>query len=121
MSGLWPNAASALTCLRRRLPLMPAYLAHARAIAAALGDVTCVRIVPDPPQVPMMHLLLGTTQDRFAAASRHMAAEQGIWAWPKAMTTIDPDIQRVELSVGDATCALEPDRIRDIIAALIGH
>ena len=36
--GLWPNAASALSCLRRRLPLMPDYLSHARAIAAALGD-----------------------------------------------------------------------------------
>ena len=118
--GLWPNAASALTCLRRRLPLMPAYLAHARAIAAALTDVTGVRVVPDPPQVPMMHLLLDTTQDRFAAAARHLAAEQGIWTWPKAMDTIDPGIQRVELSIGDATCTLEPDRIRDIIAALIG-
>jgi threonine aldolase len=117
--GLWPNAASALTCLRRRLPLMPAYLSHARAIAAALGDLTGVRVVPDPPQVPMMHLLLGTTQDKFAAAARHLAAEQGIWTWPKAMTTIDPGIQRVELSVGDATCTLEPDQIRDIIAALI--
>jgi threonine aldolase len=119
--GLWPNAASALTCLRRRLPLMPAYLHHARAIAAALGDVAGVRVVPDPPQVPMMHLLLDTTRDRFAAAARHMAAEQGIWAWPEAMTTIDPGVQRVELSVGDATCALEPDQIRDIIAALIGQ
>jgi threonine aldolase len=119
--GLWPNAASALTCLRRRLPLMPAYLSHARAIAAALGDVTGVRAVPDPPQVPMMHLLLDTTPDRFAAAARHMAAEQGIWVWPKAMTTIDPGVQRVELSIGDATCTLKPDRVRDIIAALIGR
>ena len=119
--GLWPNAASALTCLRRRLPLMPAYLAHARAIAAALGEVSGVRVVPNPPQVPMMHLLLDTTQDRFAAAARHLAAEQGIWAWPTAMTTIDPGIQRVELSIGDATCALEPDRIRDIIVTLIGR
>ena len=117
--GLWPNAASALTCLRRRLPLMPAYLRHARAIAAALADATGVRVVPDPPQVPMMHLLLNTTQDRFTAAARHLAAGQGIWAWPKAMPTIDPGIQRVELSVGDATCALEPDQARDIIAALI--
>src|SRR6516162_7296702 len=82
--GLWPNAASALTCLRRRLPLMPTYLSHARAIAAALADVTGVRVVPDPPQVPMMHLLLDTTQDRFAAAARHLAAEQRIWAWPTA-------------------------------------
>jgi threonine aldolase len=117
--GLWPNAASALTCLRRRLPRMPAYLSHARAIAAALGDVPGVRVVPDPPQVPMMHLLLNTTQDKFAAAARHLAAEQGIWAWPTAMTTIDPGIQRVELSVGDATCTLRPDQARDIIATLI--
>jgi threonine aldolase len=119
--GLWPNAASALTCLRRRLPLMPAYLSHARAIAAALGDVPGVRVVPDPPQVPMMHLLLDTTPDRFAAAVRQLAAEQGIWAWPQAMTTPDPGVQRVELSVGDATCTLEPDRIRHIIAALAGR
>ena len=37
--GLWPSAASALTCLDRRLPLMPRYLEHARAIAAALHGV----------------------------------------------------------------------------------
>jgi hypothetical protein len=67
----------------------------------------------------MMHLLLNTSRDSFAAAARHLAAEQRIWVWPQAMTTIDPGVQRVELSVGDATCALEPDQVRDIIAALI--
>ena len=50
-----------------------------------------------------------------------MATEQGIWVWPKDMTTIDPGVQRVELSVGDATCTLAPDQVRDIIAALIEH
>jgi hypothetical protein len=90
-----------------------------RAIAAALADLTGVRAVPDPPQVPMMHLLLNTTQDSYTAAARHLAAGQGIWAWPEAMPTADPGVQRVELSVGDATCALEPHRVRDIIAALI--
>jgi hypothetical protein len=35
------------------------------------------------------------------------------------MTTLDPGVQRVELSVGDATCALDPDEIRDLIAALV--
>ena len=69
----------------------------------------------------MMHLLLDTTQDKFAAAARHLAAEQGIWTWPKAMPTIDPGIARVELSIGDATCTLEPDQVRGIIAALIGQ
>jgi hypothetical protein len=28
-------------------------------------------------------------------------------------------VQRLELSVGDATCALRPDQVRDIIAALL--
>ena len=117
--GLWPNAASALSCLRRRLPLMPGYLGHARAIAAALGAAAGVRVVPDPPQVPMMHLLLDTTQDSFAAAARQLAVQQRIWAWPTAMTTIDPGVQLVELSVGDATCQLEPGQVRDIITALL--
>jgi threonine aldolase len=119
--GLWPNAASALGCLRRRLPLMPGYFRHASEIAAALRDLAGVRVVPDPPQAPMMHLLLTTTQDRFAAAARKLAAEQRIWVWPKAMSTGDPGVQRVELSVGDATCALAPDQVRDIIAALTGR
>jgi threonine aldolase len=116
--GLWPNAASALTCLRRRLPLMPGYLGHARAIAAALAGVPGVRVVPDPPQAPMMHLLLATGQEQFAAAARRLAGQQQVWTWPKAMTTGDPGVQRVELSVGDATCALDPAEIRDIVAAL---
>jgi threonine aldolase len=119
--GLWPNAASALTCLRRRLPLMPAYLSHARAIAAALGDLPGVGGGAAPPPGTMMKQQVDKTQDKFAAAARHLAARQGIWTWPKAMPTIDPGIQRVELSVGDATCTLEPAQVRDIIAALIGQ
>ena len=117
--GLWPNAASALTCLRRRLPLMPGYLSHARAIAAALGGVAGVRVGHDPPQVPMLHLLLGTTQEAYTAAARKLAAEQRIWVRPKAGTTADPGVQRMELSVGDATCALEPGQVRDIVSALL--
>lgn len=116
--GLWPGAASALACLRRRLPLMPEYLGHAREIAAALRGAPGVRVVPDPPQVPMMHLLLSTTQDGFAAAARRLAAEQRVWTWPDAMTTADPGVQRVELSVGDATRALRPGQVRDIVTAL---
>jgi len=116
--ALWPNAASALSCLATRLPRMPGYAEHARAIAAALAGVPGVRVVPDPPQTSMMHLLIETTAGRFAEISRGLAAERGVWTWPRAMRTGDPAVQRVELSVGDATCALAPAEVAGVIAAL---
>jgi threonine aldolase len=115
--GLWPGAASALTCLRRRLPLMPAYLDRAREIAGAVRDLPGVTVVPDPPQTPMLHLLLRTGADQFAAAARSLA-EQGLWTWERAMPTGDPGAVRVELSVGDATMALTLPEIRAAIGSL---
>ncbi|MGN6676683.1 MAG: threonine aldolase family protein [Streptosporangiaceae bacterium] len=112
--GLWPNAASALHCLRMRLPRFPGYLERARAIAAALSDVPGVRVVPDSPQTSLMHVLIETTSDRFEATARSLAAERGVWTWQKAMTTVDPRVQRVELTVGDGTCALS---VADVVAA----
>ena len=117
--GLWPGAASALSCLRRRLPLMPAYLERARAIAGAVRDLPGVTVVPDPPQTPMLHLLLRTDADRFPAAVRTLA-EGGLWTWERAQPTGDPGVQRVELSVGDATMAVPMDEIRAAVAALAG-
>jgi threonine aldolase len=117
--GLWPNAASALSCLARRLPMMPRYLSHTRAIADALRDLPGVTIVPDPPQTPMLHLLLRTTAEDFTAAARRLATEQGLWTWPAAMGTPDPGTQRVELAVGDATLALRPGEVREIIGSLL--
>ena len=98
---------------------MPAYLGHARQITAALRDLAGIRVVPDPPQVPMMHLLLSTTQERFAAAARRLAIERRIWTWPTAVPTGDPAVQRVELSVGDATRTLSPVQVGEIIATLL--
>ena len=117
--GMWPSAASALTCLTQRLPLMPRYLRHTRAIADALRDLPGVQVLPDPPQTPMLHLLLQTTPQAFADAARRLAKEQGVWTWPQAMATGDPAMQRVELAVGDATSALEPVEIRGIVATLV--
>ena len=116
--GLWPSAASALSCLDRRLPLMPRYLAHTRAIADALRGVPGVQVVPDPPQTPMMHLLLRTSTAGFRAAAVRLAKDQGIWTWPESASTADPRIQRVELSVGDMTLALPPGEVARIVAEL---
>jgi threonine aldolase len=115
LHGLWPAAASALHLLPERLAEMPDRLVHARAIATALATVDGIRVVPDPPQTPMMHLLFSVTEERFVANARHLAEEQGIWLWPQPMATADPDVVRCELSVGRATCRLPAD---DVVAAL---
>jgi threonine aldolase len=115
--GLWPGAASALSCLRRRLPLMPEYLDRARTIADAVRELPGVTVVPDPPQTPMLHLLLRTSPGAFAGAARALA-EQGLWTWEKPMSTGDPAVQRVELPVGDATLALSVDEVCAAISAL---
>ena len=117
LHGLWPGAASALGSLRRRLPLMPAYLQRAREIADAVRDLPGVTVVPDPPQTPMLHLLLRTSTDAFAAVVRTHAAD-GLWTWEKAQPTGDPGTVRVELSVGDATTALPVAEVRSAVAAL---
>ncbi|MGY1834878.1 threonine aldolase family protein [Blastococcus sp. SYSU DS0510] len=118
--GLWPGAASALACLRRRLPLMPAYLARAREVADAVRDLPGITVVPDRPQTPMLHLLLRTTPEAFTAAARRLAAEQALWTWPQAAVTGDPGVVRVELAVGDATLALPVEEARTAVAALAG-
>ncbi len=117
--GLWPGAASALSCLARRLPLMPRYLSQARAIADAVRDLPGVRVIPDPPQTPMLHLLLRNSPEGFQSAAAKLAAERGIWTWPAAMPTGDPGTQRVELAVGDATLALPAAEVRGVISDLV--
>jgi threonine aldolase len=118
LHGLWPGAASALSCLRRRLPLMPAYLERAREIAAAVRDLPGVTVVPGPPQTPMLHLLLQTSEDDFRAAVRRLA-EDGLWTWERPFATEHPGLLRVELAVGDATMALTLDDVRSAVAALV--
>ncbi|MDR2986255.1 MAG: hypothetical protein LBV34_15575 [Nocardiopsaceae bacterium] len=113
--GLWPNAASALHCLHMRLPRFAGYLDRARAIADALREVPGVRVVPDPPQTSLMHLLIDATAEEFEATARSLASERGIWTWERAMATIDPRVQRVELTVGDGACALS---VAEAVAAI---
>jgi threonine aldolase len=116
---MWPSAASALNLLDKRLAEMPGRLSHARAIAAALSDVERIRVVPDPPQTPMMHLLLEVSPERFVANARRLADDEGIWTWPEPVRTGDPAVVRCELSVGPATCSLEPTRIAEILRSLL--
>jgi threonine aldolase len=117
--ALWPGAASALALLPQRLAEMPDRLAHARAVAEVLRAVPGVRLVPDVPQTAMVHLVLDATAEEFRARSRRLAEEEGVWTWAEAAATGDPGVVRVELAVGRATSALHPERVAEIVGALV--
>jgi threonine aldolase len=117
--AMWPYAASALVSLRRRLPLMSSYFEHAKAIASELRDVAGVEVVPDPPQTPLMHLLLRTSADAFRDAVVNLATTEGIWTWQRAQATQSPNVQRVELMVGDATMDFTPSEAAAVVARLV--
>jgi threonine aldolase len=117
--GLWPNAASGLAALRRRLPLMPKYFKHALAIAAKLRGMPNVEIVPDPPQTPMMHLHLRVDEKAFLAAAHRIVQKQGIFTWPRSVPGSAPTVRVVELTVGDATLEFKPDEVAAIIRQLV--
>ena len=63
----------------------------------------------------MMHLLLDTTADAYAARAKQLADETQFWVWPRAMTTGDPDVVRCELGVGAATLRHKPSFIAETL------
>ena len=68
----------------------------------------------------MMHLLLTVSKDGYEAAAKRLADERGIWITPTCMTTTDPGVQRIELSVGEATLEFEPGEVSEILAQVTG-
>ncbi len=86
---LYPYTLAAELGLDERLPRMAQYTAHARAVAAALSEVPGVRIVPDPPQVNMMHLLLAAPAERVERAVLDVARERRAWTLGRVSPTLD--------------------------------
>lgn len=117
--GMWPNAASALTGLEKRLPLMPRYFEHAKAIAKALRGIAGVEVIPDPPQTNMMRLLLRNDEKGLRAAACRIAREEGVYTFKWSAPGQSPSTRMVELSVGDATLELKPREAAGIIGALV--
>src|SRR3954452_177539 len=117
--NLWPYAASDLAGLRLRLPRMTSYVARARQVADALAAVEGVRITPDPPHTPMMHIYLPTTQEPFNAGVRRVATEQHLWTFGGSQQADVPGYRKVELYAGDATLAVSPEVIAEAFRELL--
>ena len=116
---MWPYAASALAGLRERLPKMPRYYKHAMAIAAKLRSIPGVEVMPDPPQTPMMHILMRVQDKAFMAAAARIARERGIYTFRATMPAQSRTTRIVELSVGDKTLELTPTEVAAIVKELV--
>jgi threonine aldolase len=117
--ALWPNAASARHRLPGTLAEMPARMEYAHAVAAALDALPGVRVLPSPPQTPMMHLWLPTTPEAYAEKAKRLAEDDKFWVWPRAYPAGVPGMVVVELTVGRATLRHDPAFIATTVATLI--
>lgn len=117
--GLWPNAASGLAGLRRRLPLMPHYVQRASEIAERLRTLPKVEIVPDPPQTPMMHLHLKVEESAFLRAAAQIAESDRVFTWAGTAPGLTPSTRVVEFTVGDATLEFTVDEVATLVERLV--
>jgi threonine aldolase len=116
--GMWPYAASAMTVLDQRLPLMPTYYRHAIAIGEAVHDLPNVEVIPDKVQTSMMHLRLSVDAGTLRERALKIARDEKVWTYPRPFASDGVSLQRIELTVGDATLGFEPHEVREIIDRL---
>jgi len=116
---LYPYALAARAGLRSRLGRMGDYYERATEIAAALRGHPDVEVVPDPPQVSMMHVRLRTSANSLSEAALDLAEETGTWTFPDSAPTDSPSWRRVELSVGDATMEFSAREVRQLFDRLL--
>jgi threonine aldolase len=116
---LYPYVLSARHGLQTRLERMSLYHAKAVEVAAALATLPGVDILPNPPQTHMMHVFLRGERERLRAAAIDLAAETGIWSFESLAVTPLPDLQKIELTVGDATLDLTTGEIAAHFAAIL--
>ena len=116
-----PFVVSAERALDERLERAPTYLAHARALAAALIAVDGLEVVPDPPRTALFHVLLRGDREQLSDAALAVAEDRGVFLFGDPGTTTLPGWQRHEVMVGESTLALEPTEVRDLYAEILAR
>ena len=117
--GMWPNAASALDGLKKRLPKMGKYHEHAVRIAKRLEKIPNIEAVPNPPHTNMMRLHLKVSEKAMRANAVRVAKERGVFTWPASAPGHAPSTRLVEFTVGDATLGFSPAEVAEILGELV--
>lgn len=119
---LLPFAASVHMRLDDRAEQMDAYVLRAKELARAFAVVDGVTVDPPEPHVNMMHLVIDAPREAVIAARDTVAEQRGLWVLhdPRDSSSRDPEgSSRHELSVGDATLAVDVEEAAAALADLV--
>jgi len=122
--GTLPNlfvfVAGALPGLDELVERMPEFLAHARALGAALREVDGIDIVPDPPQTPLMHVHLRGDREPLERRSLQLASERGVWLFGPLRATGVDGVSKLELTIGEPALEISPDEAAELFSIVLG-
>ena len=90
LATLHPYVVAAELGLDERLERMPAYLAHARALAGELATLDGLEVVPNPPQTPVFHVLLRGEREPLLQAALSVAEERKVFLFADPGSTTSP-------------------------------
>lgn len=119
LSSLFPFAASALRGLDELIPQMPLFLAHARALAGALSQLSGIVVVPDPPQTPLFHVHLRGDLQTLQERALDVAEERHVWLFHRLVPSVVPNVNTIELNVGESALGIPPDEAAELFHIVV--
>jgi len=119
LSSLFPFAASAQRGLDELIPQMPLFLAHARALAGALTQLSGIVVVPNPPQTPLFHVHLRGDLHTLQERGLDVAEERRVWLFHRLVPSVLPDVNVIELNVGEPALEISPGEAAELFQTVM--
>jgi threonine aldolase len=116
---LFPYVLSARKAMADRLGRIHAYVAHAKAVAAALTTIPSLMLLPNPPQTNMFHLFVRGDRAALEGALLEVARETGIWLFHPLRPCQLPGHWMTEWVVGDASLDIPADATAQLMEAVV--
>lgn len=121
LSTFEPIALSAERGLDEVLPRMPSFVRKAKEIGAALARIDGVTVVPDPPQVAMLHVAVRGELERLNDALLEIAKKHRTLIAGGFEPTPLANVQRTELGIGAPSLEVPTAEIAELYAELVSR
>jgi threonine aldolase len=119
LSSLFPFAAAAQRGLDELIPQMPRFLEHARALAGALGQLSGVVVVPDPPQTPLFHVHLHGDPELLQERALDVAEQRHVWLFHRVAPSVVPNMNVIEMNVGEPALEISPGEAAELFEMVV--